>query len=190
MTGEGGMILASEVERAIAKQLLVTDNQDEFDANWERFLADRKGSPTEVAAREYIEGLAFGGLTRPEALRRIAANDRPNNCVECTTIDHTEQPDHYFRDAFEKAIDKPLSINMEQARRIHMDVIRAARNQRLADLDAPFLKALEGGELAEQQRIGNEKQVLRDIPQTFDLGTGTPAQLKGKWPEELKAKTA
>jgi len=33
--------------------------------------------------------------------------------------------------------------------------------------------------------IATEKQVLRDIPQTFDLTTDTPEELKNKWPDEL-----
>jgi hypothetical protein len=190
MVGGGGLIPLNEVERAIAKQLLVTDNQAEFTADLQRFLDGRKGSTEEVAAREYIEGLAFGGLTRLEALRRIAANDRPDDCVECSTIDHTERPDYYFRDAFEKLADKPLAINMDKARAIHLDIIRHARNQKLAALDAPFLIALESGDVTEQRRIREEKQILRDIPQTFDLTTRNSAQLKSKWPEELTPETS
>jgi len=78
----------------------------------------------------------------------------------------------------------PVIINMAKARGIQMDKIREVRNVELVKKDIEFMKALEaddGSHLA----IAAEKQVLRDIPQTFDLTTETPEQLKELWPEGL-----
>jgi hypothetical protein len=79
----------------------------------------------------------------------------------------------------------PITVNMSKARGIHMDKIRLVRNKQLADLDVSFMRAVETGDASEQARIAWEKQALRDIPQTLDLTTDTPEELKAIWPIEL-----
>ena len=81
----------------------------------------------------------------------------------------------------------PISVNMTKARVIHLTEIRRVRNAELAAKDITFMRAVEAGDTSAQTTIGTEKQVLRDIPATFDITTGvtTPAQLKAKWPAEL-----
>ena len=79
----------------------------------------------------------------------------------------------------------PIVVNMAKARGIHMDRIRQVRNKELANLDVPFMKALEDGDTDVQVTLKVKKQELRDIPQTFDLTTDTPEQLKELWPEGL-----
>ena len=79
----------------------------------------------------------------------------------------------------------PIYVNMTKARTIHMDKIRLVRNKQLADLDVPFMRAMETGDANELARIASEKQALRDIPQTLDLTTDTPEELKAIWPIEL-----
>ena len=84
----------------------------------------------------------------------------------------------------------PINVNMAKARAIQMDKIRVVRNAELVKLDVPFMRAVEAGDTSAQATIGTEKQVLRDIPATFDLTTGvdTPEKLKAKWPAELPAR--
>ena len=82
----------------------------------------------------------------------------------------------------------PINVNMAKARDIHMDVIRVVRNAELAAKDITFMRAIEAGDTDTQATIATEKQVLRDIPQTFDLTTDTPEQLKALWPDELPAR--
>jgi hypothetical protein len=79
----------------------------------------------------------------------------------------------------------PIIVNMAKARGIHMDKIRLVRNKQLAGLDVSFMRAVETGDDSERVRIAGEKQVLRDIPQTLDLTTDTPEELKAIWPTEL-----
>jgi hypothetical protein len=85
-----------------------------------------------------------------------------------------------------------IVVNMAKARAIHLTEIRRVRNEELVKLDVPFMRAVEAGDTDAQTTIGAEKQVLRDIPTTFDLITGitTPKQLKVKWPVELPSRTA
>jgi len=77
---------------------------------------------------------------------------------------------------------------MPTARGVHMDKIRAVRNVALANEDINILRAIEAGDAAVQAAIAVRKQVLRDIPQTFDLTTpnDTPEELKAMWPVELR----
>jgi hypothetical protein len=84
--------------------------------------------------------------------------------------------DRYFREAWVSG-DKPIDIDMNKARNIHMDRIRRARDEKLKALDVETLKGND---------VHAQKQVLRDIPQTFDLTIATtPEELKALWPEIL-----
>jgi len=86
----------------------------------------------------------------------------------------------------------PININMSKARAIHLTEIRRVRNAELVKEDVNMLKAIEGGDASAQSTVATKKQVLRDIPATFDLTTGvtTPEALKAKWPDELPARDA
>ena len=78
----------------------------------------------------------------------------------------------------------PIKINMAKARGIQMDKIRQMRNKELAKKDIEYMRALEADD-GSSTAIATEKQTLRDIPQTFDLTTDTPEELKERWPEGL-----
>jgi len=78
----------------------------------------------------------------------------------------------------------PVVVNMTKARDIQMNKIREVRNKELVKKDIDFMKALEADD-GSHTAIAMEKQVLRDIPQTFDLTTDSPEELKEKWPEGL-----
>jgi len=87
--------------------------------------------------------------------------------------------------AWEMDTDGTPKVNMAKARGVHMDKIRVVRNKELAQEDINMLKAIEAGDASAQSTVATKKQTLRDIPQTFDLTTDTPAELKEKWPEGL-----
>ena len=78
----------------------------------------------------------------------------------------------------------PIKVNMAKARGIQMDKIREMRDKELAKKDIEYMKALEAND-GSAAAIATKKQELRDIPQTFDLTTDTPEQLKDKWPDGL-----
>lgn len=110
--------------------------------------------------------------------RIIGAGAVPKNRHESWRIagDAEIPQDRYFRKAWED--NGTLSVNMPKARDIHMDRIRAKRNEKLKELDIETLKGRD---------VQTEKQALRDIPQTFDLTKATtPEELKALWPDELK----
>ena len=82
----------------------------------------------------------------------------------------------------------PVNVNMTKARAIHLEEIRKVRNEELVKEDVTFMRAIEAGDTDAQATIKTKKETLRDIPQTFDLTTDTPEQLKAKWPSELPAR--
>jgi len=84
----------------------------------------------------------------------------------------------------------PVNVNMTKARAIHLADIRRVRDAELVKKDVPFMRAVEAGDTDAQATIGTEKQVLRDLPATFDITTGVEAQekLKAKWPTDLTAR--
>lgn len=85
-------------------------------------------------------------------------------------------PDQYFRNAWE--YNDGLKINTDKARLIHMSHIREARNSALAELDIQTLRGVD---------VQTQKQILRDIPQTFDISSATtPEALKALWPSQLR----
>lgn len=122
---------------------------------------------------------ADGEVVWPDPMDEIAKwplDDRKNvqSVIPIGVSDIPE--DRYFRDAWVSG-EKPIDIDMAKAQSVHMEHIRKARNQKLQELDVETLKGID---------VQAEKQVLRDIPQTFDLTVATtPEELKNLWPEIL-----
>lgn len=84
--------------------------------------------------------------------------------------------DRVFRDSW--VLDGGnISHDMDKARDIQMNRIREKRDAALKALDIETMKGVD---------VQDEKQILRDIPQTFDLSTAsTVNELKSLWPEGL-----
>lgn len=165
-----------------------------------KFTHPPEGEPalTETAARRWVEGLAKGGLTEDEAMECVQCRMELKPVILSTVVDEatlpfwmrgtaTEQERYeHFRDAATWD-GQECKCDMAKARGIQMDRIRYVRNQKLAELDLEYMQADERGDTATKTNIARQKQVLRDIPQTFDLTTpnDTPEELKAMWPAEL-----
>jgi hypothetical protein len=158
--------------------------------------------PGEQTEAEYLEGVWARLVAR--GVYSVPA-DHPHYYVEeadiQTKIDACSGADFRYagkpdadgvRDgtggAWEMDTDGTPTVNMAKARGVHMDVIRVARDKELVKKDLTSLRAQESGDTDAQATIATEKQTLRQIPQTFDLTTGTLVQLKAKWPTELPAR--
>jgi hypothetical protein len=77
-----------------------------------------------------------------------------------------------------------IRINIDKAKAIKLDALRAERAPKLAALDLAFMRAVEQGDTAKQASIAAEKQALRDItkaPLPDDVAT-----LKDFTPDILK----
>lgn len=121
-----------------------------------------------------------GWFTREASDENIADEIKRSNIdfVSFQIADDSELPtDRTFRNAWARCPVNKIKVDMDKARDIHMGRIRAARNERLVELD----KRKYGSE------YDAERQKLRDLPATFDLSKAqTPDELKALWPDELK----
>lgn len=75
-----------------------------------------------------------------------------------------------------------IQVNMDKAREIKKDMIRAERAPKLASLDVDFMRAVETGDTDAQTIIAAKKQALRDA-------TEDPVILNATTPEALKEAT-
>jgi hypothetical protein len=56
-----------------------------------------------------------------------------------------------------------IRINIDKAKAIKLDQLRAERAPKLAALDVAFMRAVEQGDTPSQVRIAAQKQALRDV---------------------------
>lgn len=114
---------------------------------------------------------------RPNVAAWLARIGRPPNYLK------GGPPATDFRGAWEDT-GTAVVVNLVKARIIHMNHIRAIRDAELAWLDVEWWKQPAGS--AAQAAVEAQRQVLRDIPQTFDLSIHTtPETLKAAWPVNL-----
>jgi len=136
---------------------------------------------------------------RNECLAKYAALHPGQPAIELPPIgehliiDEADLPETLGQDSYFEAWeinDGVASVNMTKARAIHLVAIRRVRDAELVKKDVPFMRAVEDADTDAQATIKTEKQVLRDLPATFDITTdaGTPELLKAKWPVELPAR--
>jgi len=170
---------------------------------------------TRELATEWVNAVSSGGLTESEMYDLLTRRTQMQaGYIDSATVDeavltyhtvgcaeHSTDSDmcervdcqnRYFRDAVVWDDDEPSKCrcDMPAARVLHMDKIRVVRNAELAAKDITFMRAVEAGDASAQSTIGTEKQVLRDLPTTFDItaGVSTPELLKARWPSELPAR--
>ena len=151
----------------------------------------------ETIARVLVKLKARYGLSDTHILHFVEDADQRARLVECCGV--------YFRyagipdtdgkrdgrdGAWEMDTDGRPKVNMAKARLVQMDYIRVERNKSLEQLDNLQIRAVGRGDDTERARLEQEKQTLRDLPQTFALAQfSTPETLKAAWPTELPART-
>lgn len=125
------------------------------------------------APKERLE-LVLGSLTDEEYEAHVWERSVPKDAINPQYADSLPE-DWYFRDAW-KQNGKTGIVDMGKAKEIHMDKIRKARDKKLKELDVETMKGID---------VQDKKQVLRDLPDNFDLTANTPEELKVLWPKEL-----
>jgi len=79
-----------------------------------------------------------------------------------------------------------IKINMDKAREIKKDMIRAERKAKFEALDVAFMRAVESGDMDAQADIAAKKQALRDCTEDgCILDAATPDELKAARPAAL-----
>ena len=88
--------------------------------------------------------------------------------------------DREFRDAWTDKFDTPtVDIDLDKAKIIHLDRLRAERDDKLKELDVEVIKALGQKDDKQLQILENEKEMLRTIPERFQtIDIQTVDQLK------------
>ena len=120
------------------------------------------------------------GFTEADALAR-AWKDVPSDAIAALAVDDAALPvDRSFRDAWTHQGGGVIVHDMERARAIHKNRLRAARVPLLAALDVQYIKADEAGDIAAKQSVAARKQALRDV--TADPRIAAAATI-----DELKA---
>lgn len=92
-------------------------------------------------------------------------------------------PSRAYRNAWVLAGGK-VQHDMDKARAMKLEEIRAERNARLAASDGPHLRAQDQGDTAEVNRLKVLRQRLRDLPATVDLSGVSDADALAAWQPE------
>lgn len=79
-----------------------------------------------------------------------------------------------------------ISINLDKAREIHRNNIRAARALKFIELDVAFMQTVESGNTKKRAEITKQKQALRDATKDPLIEEATLVEeIKAAWNEEL-----
>ena len=129
-----------------------------------------------VAVMQVVEGADLD-----EAIRKFAdVNPAPVSVRAIALVDIPA--DRTFRDAWRDTGAK-IEHDMAACRALHMARIRKARDAELKRLDVAFMRAVENDDAIGRGLVAATKQVLRDLPATFDLSSAaTVDDLKARWP--------
>ena len=136
------------------------------------------------------------GMSEADKMTAYIAGNRRTGVYppgsEVIVVDETIVPsDHKCNNSCEffdawRLKDGKVVVDLERAREIKLGKIREARKPKLQELDISYLIALERADRSAQEEIARLKQVLRDLPATFDMSRATSVeQLKNMWPHAL-----
>ena len=95
-------------------------------------------------------------------------------------VEDSEIPKNTFFTRAWKIVDGKIEMDITKAREVHRENIRMARQEKLAELDVQFQRALETG--ASTTDIVAKKNALRDAPADSAIDAATDeAGLKAQW---------
>lgn len=134
--------------------------------------------------KEQIEK-QLGALTDEQYEAHVRERSIPIDAVNVTEVDDADIPsDREFRDAW-KQLDAKIDFDLEKAKAIQLNRVRAAREPKLVELDKQFMFAIERGE--DTKEIVAQKQKLRDITEPLKaLAPSSIDDIKNGFPGELK----
>jgi len=146
-----------------------------------------------VDGREYAEVQPFylacvhGGLSETEAYNAIANAFKPkpslfnsSPVVSFAIVDGANVPDKTYRNAW-VAVNNQVVVDMPKARAIHLERLKAQREELLKVLDVEWSKHTAQNKKQEADAIEAKRQALRDMPVTIQVALNaaqTPEQLK------------
>lgn len=114
----------------------------------------------------------------------LIAKSVPEGATRSIVRDDELPADRYFRNAWK--LGQGIEIDRPKAEAIHMDKLRAIRNEKLKAEDIEYQKALEYRDDAKMNAVANRKKKLRDMPTNTDLSSLSLDELKLFIPDVLK----
>jgi len=103
-------------------------------------------------------------------LNELALSQVPQGIVY-SIIDSNNLPNNRaFRNAWELNMGT-VAINRPKAELLHMNRLRLLRSEQLGKLDMEYLKALETKDATKEQTVIDQKNLLRNMPTSFDMST-------------------
>jgi hypothetical protein len=125
-----------------------------------------------------------GPLSEAQYEAIVRGKSIPANAINVMEIIDVDIPDREFRDAW-KQNGSAITHDLEKAKNIQLEKIRAAREPKLVALDKEFMLALERGQST--TAIVAQKQALRDITEGLkNLDVKSIDDIKAAFPEELR----
>ena len=95
-------------------------------------------------------------------------------------VEDSDIPKNTFFSQAWKIVDGKIEMDITKAREVHRENIRIARQEKLAELDIEFQRALESS--SDTSTIVAKKQALRDAPADSAIDAATDeAGLKAQW---------
>ncbi len=132
-------------------------------------------------------GARMKGESERDFVERIRKKRVPAGARWKVIEERAYPADREFRDAWVFDAEKGIGVDLAKAGEILMARLRLRRDEALAALDVPFMRAVEAADAAEQKRVAAEKQKLRDLPATVSLdGVRNVIDLKNRWPRGLR----
>ena len=132
-----------------------------------------------------VPGVTF---TFPNIADEIKRMPVPDEYVSFARIQVADIPaDREYRNAWTHDGKGVVTHDMDMARGLHRQKMRAARAPKLAGLDIEYQRADEAGDLGEKQAVAVRKQELRDVTDHPGVAAAaTVDDLKAVWPDILK----
>lgn len=176
------------------KRLTFTDNDGSWRVctpNWEEGV--RRGmTEAEFADFVWAKRKAFYRLPDDAVFHLVDTDIKKLKaaCCGCNVFMHGYgEKTLSSQGAFEMGSDGYPVVNLSKARGIWMDRIRHTRNEELEMESGSKFRLPSEVEATLSVEKRTKLQELRDIPQTFDLTTGTVDELAKLWPAGLRAST-
>lgn len=126
----------------------------------------------------------FGELSDAQYKEFVINKSIPSESLYSELSDDFKLPSREFRDAW-KLSANTIEHDLEKARNIQLNRIRAAREPKLKALDLEFMLALEKG--LSTAEIVTQKHALRDLTEPLKaMVLNSIDDVKAAWPQELK----
>ena len=139
----------------------------------------------------HLAELVAGGMTEDEAIASVQAKDVPGDATNIEVMEQALIPvSREFRNAWEKLVAGPLTVNMPKARIVHARKISAARAKAVTVLQRRADEATLEGRAVDATKAANDKAAVEGLNLATIAGqiagSANPTALSAAWPTELQ----